>query len=235
MDSSITAPLRRHVNLIAGLAIVLILASGLLQGTVPFIVTAIGAALTLIGWAYSVVIAARARQSGWLILLVIGLVVGLALSAFSFSRSTGGLNASVLAASQFGILSLAFITLSYGAFGGGNVMERGLAAFFGGWGLLSLVIGGTLVGGAIGTTIGAGAGYITALGFRLYAVAGVLGFIAWIIGLVVGYRTKAWGWFALIVLLPGIGAFMFGLFGPTRQDVLMTQENARQRKAAGIV
>jgi hypothetical protein len=139
-----------------------------------------------------------------------------------------------MAGLELGFLSLGFIMLCYASQGGGRMMARGVPAFLGGWGLLSLVIGGTLVGGAIGTTIGAASAHITAFGFRLYVVAGVLGLIAWIVGLVVGLRTQAWGWFALIVGLPAIGAFMFGLFGPSRQDVIMAQENARQRKAVGL-
>ena len=63
MDSSITASSRRQVSLIAGLAIVLIFVSGLVQGSVPFIVTVIGVALTVIAWVYAVFIAARARHS----------------------------------------------------------------------------------------------------------------------------------------------------------------------------
>jgi uncharacterized membrane protein len=58
--------------------------------------------------------------------------------------------------------------------------------------------------------------------------------MAWIVGLIISYRTGAWGWFALVVLLPAVGAFMFGLFGPTRADVLMAQEQTRHRRAAGL-
>ena len=235
MDSSITASSRRQVNLIVGLAIVLIFAGGLVQGSVPFIITLIGVALTFIAWVYAVFTAARSRQFGWVILLLIGLVLGLALSAYSIISIKTGLNDGILAAAELGILSLAFFVLGYGLLGGSGVMVRGVAAYFGGWGLLLLVVGGTLVGGAIGTSIGAASVYITDLGFRFYTGAGVLAFVAWIIGMIVGYRTKAWGWFTLVVLLPAIGAFMFGLFGPTRQDVLMAQEHSRQRKAAGLV
>lgn len=234
MDSSTTAKPRRQIGMMAGLAIAIIFISGLLKGQVPLIISLVGAVIALASWGYAMAIAARVRHTSWLILLVIGFVVGLALSAFSITRSSDGLNSGLLAATEFGVFAFAFFALAYGMLGGGEVIERGVAAFFGGWGLLTLVIGGTLVGGAIGTTIGAGAAYITAFGFRLYAVAGVLGLTSWIIGLVAGARTKAWGWFTLIVLLPAIGAFMFGLFGPTRQDVIMAQENARQRKAVGL-
>ena len=214
------------------LAILVIFIPGLFQGSTFTAVSFVGAAIAVIGWGYAMFIALRARMNDWVLSLVISLVLALALSAFSIARE--GSNGP-LGASQLGFLSLAFLTIGFSVLGGGaKVMERGVAAFYGGWGLLTLVVGGTLVGGSIGTTISAAAGYIITFGFQLYAVAGVLGAFAWIIGLVAGFRTKAWGWFALIVLLPAIGAFMFGLFGPTRHDVLMAQEQARQRRAVGL-
>ncbi|HZC07896.1 MAG TPA: hypothetical protein VE338_19825 [Ktedonobacterales bacterium] len=235
MDSSLTARSRRQVNLIAVLAVALIFVFGIIIGSIAMIVSIIGGAVALIAWAYALVTAARMRQMGWIILLIVGLLAALALGAYAYTHPIKDVpNENILGVLQLGLLPLAFIAMSYGSLGGAPMLERGVSAFYGTWGLLSLVIGGTLVGGAIGTSIGAGAEYITALGFRLYVVAGVLALIAWIAGLVVGLRTKSWGWFALIILLPGIGAFMFGLFGPTRQDVLMAQENRRQRRAVGL-
>ncbi len=232
MDSSITASSRRQISLIETLAILVIFVPGLFQGSIVTTISFVGVAIAVIGWGYAMFTAARVRANGWVVLLGISFVIALALVGYSLIRegSTGPLGAS-----QLGFLSLAFLTLGYTTMGGdAQVIERGIAAFYGGWGLLTLVIGGTLVGGAIGSTISAAAGYIIAFGFQLYAVAGVLGAFAWVIGLIAGYRTKAWGWFALIVLLPAIGAFMFGLFGPTRHDVLMAQEQTRQRKAVGL-
>jgi hypothetical protein len=232
MDSSITAKTRRQVTLIEMLAILVIFIPGVFQGSIPTLISFIGAGIAVIGWAYATFIAARARQSDWVIQLGLSFVLALALSGISLvlEGSNGPLGAS-----QLGFLTLAFLTLGYSVLGGGaHVIDRGIAAFYGGWGLLTLVVGGTLVGGAIGSTISAAAGYIINYGFQLYAVAGVLGAFAWVIGLITGFRTKAWGWFALIVLLPAIGSFMFGLFGPTRQDVLMAQEQARQRRAVGL-
>lgn len=232
MDSSITAKTRRQVTLIETLAILVILIPGLFQGSTPTLISGIGAGFAVIGWGYATFIAARARQTDWVMQLGISFVLALALSALLLVLEGGN---GPLGATQLGFMSLAFLTLGYSVLGGGaHVIDRGIAAFYGGWGLLTLVVGGTLVGGAIGSTISAAAGYIIDFGFRLYAVAGVLGLFAWIIGLITGFRTKAWGWFALVVLLPAIGAFMFGLFGPTRQDVLMAREQARQRKAVGL-
>ena len=231
MDSSITAKPRRQVSLIASLAILVMFVSGLFTGTVPLVLTIVGVVIALAAWGYGLSIVARMRQTDWLAMLVISLL--LALGALAVSLVKGG-GDSILAGLQVGGMTFAFIVAGYASLGGAKLMERGVAAFFGGWGLLSLVIGGTLVGGAIGTTIGAASTHITDYGFRLYMIAGLLGLLAWIVGLVVGLRTQAWGWFALIVGLPAIGAFMFGLFGPSRQDVIMAQENERQRKAVGL-
>lgn len=235
MDSSTGKTSRRQVSLIAGLAVVLIFIFGLVQGSIPLIVSLVGVGLAIIAWAYAAFTAVRARQMDWLILLLIGALIAVALTGVSITNVTSEPNAVPLSIAELGILPLAFITMSYGALSGEGLLARGVCAYLGGWALLSLVIGGTLVGGAIGTNIGAGSDYITELGFRLYAVAGVLAAIIWVLGLIVGARTKAWGWFAVVVLLPAIGAFMFGLFGPTRQDVLMAQEHSRARRAAGLV
>lgn len=237
MDSSTNKASRRQVSLIAGLAVVLIFVFGLLQGSIPLIVSLVGGALAIIAWLYGVFLALRAKQMDWLILLGLGLLVSLALIGISIVTpdTSGEPNAVLLSIVELALLPLAFITMSYATLSLEPLLSRGVAAYLGGWGLLSLIIGGTLVGGAIGTNIGAGAAYITALGFRLYAVAGVLAAFTWVIGIIVAFRTKAWGWFALVLLLPAMGAFMFGLFGPTRQDVVMAEEHARARRAAGLV
>ncbi len=227
---------RRQVSLIAGLAVLLIIVGGIMTGTVPFILTMVGVGGAVIAWAYALFTALRTKQSGWMVLLGLGLVLALGMAAYAFISADPKVQYSgPIGAAQLGFIVLAYIAFSFGSLGGQGAVERGVAAFFGGWGLLTLVIGGTLVGGAIGTKIGAATENVLALGFHLYVVASVLALAAWILGLIVGFRTKAWGWFAVIVLLPAIGAFMFGLFGPTHQDVLMARENARQRRAVGLV
>lgn len=234
MDNSTTVKPRRQISLIASLAIVVIILSGLFVGAVPIVLAVVGIALAVVAWGYALLVSMRAKQGDWTLLLGIGLAIALALAAYAYIKVPTGDKSGLTGATQLGFVPLAFFASAFAALGVGKAIDRGLAAFFGGWGVLILVIGGTLVGGAIGTTIGAAAGNISELGFRLYGVAGVLGLIAWIDGLIVGFRTKSWGWFALVVLLPGIGAFMFGLFGPTRQDVVMAQENSRQRRAVGL-
>lgn len=221
--------------LLSFVGIVTTFVSGLFLGTVPQYFSVAGGLLALAAWVYALLTAIRARQFDWGILLVIGLLIGAALAVSTLSAlNPTDATPDAVSVPQMGGLTIAFLASTYAALGAGNVLDRGLPTYCGAWGLLTLVIGGTLVGGAIGTNIGAAAPYITTVGFHLYSIAGVLAAVAWVGAIIVSYRTGAWGWFALAVLLPAVGAFMFGLFGPTRQDVLMGRESASQRKAVGL-
>jgi hypothetical protein len=230
MEGSLTADARRIVTILAIVGIVLIFLSGLILGTVLQYISVIGGVVALAAWALAIVTAFRARQMDWVVVLAIAMAIGVLLALITL----GDVSPDADSVPQMGGLTIAFISSAYSILGGGPALERGVPSYCGGWGLLVLVAGGTLVGGAIGTNIGAAAPYITTVGFHLYTIAGVLALMAWIVGLVISYRTGAWGWFALVVLLPAVGAFMFGLFGPTRADVLMAQEQTRQRRAVGL-
>ena len=230
MEGSLTAGARRIISILAFVGITVIFVSGLFLGQTPQIISVIGGVIALAAWGYAMVTALSARQYDWAAILGIALVIGVALALYSLADNTP----DTVSVPQTGALTIAYLASAFGALGAGAAVERGIPTYCGAWALLTLVIGGTLVGGAIGTHIGGAAPYITTVGFHLYTIAGVLAAFAWVVGLVVSYRTKAWGWFALVVLLPAIGAFMFGLFGPTRQDVQMAQENVRQRKAVGM-
>lgn len=230
MEGSQTALARRIINILAFVGIVIIFVSGLFLGTAPQIISAIGGVVALAACGYAIVTAISARQNDWAVVLGLALVIGAFLAYITLSDITP----DTVSIPQMGGLTIAFLASAYASLGAAPALDRGIPTFCGAWGLLTLVIGGTLVGGAIGTNIGAAAPYITTVGFHLYSIAGVLAAYAWIVGMIVSFRTGAWGWFALVVLLPAIGSFMFGLFGPTRQDVLMAQENTRQRKAVGL-
>lgn len=230
MEGIKTAGARRIISLLAYLGIVIIFVSGLLQGTAPQIISVVGGVIAVAAWAYALVTTITHRQTDWIIALALALVAGAALSVITLTD----ISPDTVSIPQTGALTLAFLAATYAATGARPVIERGVPSFCGVWGLLTLVFGGTLVGGAIGTNIGAAAPYIQTIGFHLYEVAGVLALYAWVIALILSYRVGAWGWFATVVLLTAVGAFMFGLFGPTRQDVLMTREAARQRRAAGL-
>ncbi|HEU0025995.1 MAG TPA: hypothetical protein VFQ25_02680 [Ktedonobacterales bacterium] len=230
MEGSLTAGARRIITILAFLSIVVIFVSGLFLGTPPQIASAVGGILAFAAWLFAVATALRTRQYDWVALLLIALAIGALLAVGTLADYTP----DSVSIPQTAGLTIAFMSSAYGALGARSVLERGMPTFCGVWALLTLVIGGTLVGGAIGTNIGAAAPYITTVGFHLYAIAGVLAAFTWVVGMVVSFRTGAWGWFALVLLLPAIGALMFGLFGPTRQDVLMAQEHARQRRAVGL-
>jgi hypothetical protein len=230
MEGTKTAGARRIINLLAYLSIVIIFVSGLFLGTAPQIISVIGGAMALAAWVYAVVTTIANRQTGWLVVLLGALVIGGALAYITLTDATP----DAVSIPQTGGLAMAFMAATYASLGARGVLDRGLPTFCGVWALLTLVIGGTLVGGAIGTHIGAAAPYITAVGFHLYMIAGVLALYAWIVGLILSFRVGAWGWFTTVVLLNAVGAFMFGLFGPSRQDVLTGRAAARQRKAAGL-
>lgn len=230
MDGTKTASARRTTNLLAFAGIIVIFVSGLFLGLIPQIISIIGGVLALGAWGYASFTAARARQIDWLAALGLALVIGAILAYITLTDNTP----DSVSVPQMGGLTIAFLASAYATLGARPALERGIPTYCGAWALFTLVIGGTLVGGAIGTNIGGAAPYIMTVGFHLYTIAGVLAAYAWIVGLIASYRTRAWGWFSLVVFLPAIGAFMYGLFGPSRQDVILAQENARQRKAVGL-
>jgi hypothetical protein len=230
MEGAKTSGARRIIALLASLGILIIFVSGLVQGTVPQILSVVGGVLTVAAWGFALVTAIMNRQVDWVVTLILALVAGAAIAYLTLTDASP----DAVSIPQTGGQAIGFLAAAYAALGSRPVVERNFPSFTGAWGLLTLVIGGTLVGGAIGTDIGASQPYITAVGFHLYLIAGVLALFAWIVALILSFRVGAWGWFAVVVLLTAVGAFMFGLFGPTRQDVLMAQEHARQRRAAGL-
>lgn len=234
MDSKSRALATRVINIMVAVAIVVILVAGIFPGTAATVFSAIGLLAAVVGLIYGLVTAGMRGQRGWITLLAIAVIAGVVLALVGYTRANSAGVTPLVGAAQLGGLFIAFAAFAYGTLNGHGALERGVPAFLGGWGLLTLVIGGTLVGGAIGTSVGAASQNVTTLGFHLYSVAGALGLFAWVTGMIIAFRTQAWGWFILTVLLPGIGAFMFGLFGPTFQDVIMARENAQRRRAVGM-
>jgi hypothetical protein len=93
-----------------------------------------------------------------------------------------------------------------------------------------IIVGGTL-------TSGGGASSITDLGVvdlgtHMYLVAAILGVAGWIVGVIVAARNQAWGWLVTTLLLSLVGALMFGLFGPTKQDVIQGRLQKQARREA---
>jgi hypothetical protein len=233
MEGSNTEGVRRIVAILAFAAIVIIFVSGLIIATFSQITSLIGGILAAAAWGLAIVTAARNKQGDWVLLLAAALVLCAITATYGVVSRTEVTPVTHIVP-QLGGLGTSFIASAYAALGAHGATDRGVPSYTGVWALLTLVVGGTLVGGAIGTDIGAAAPYILAVGFNLYVVAGILALFAWATGLIAAFRVGATGWTMLVVLLPSIGAFMFGLFGPSRQDVLLARDNARERKAVGL-
>jgi len=98
--------------------------------------------------------------------------------------------------------------------------------------LLTIIISGTFAGGGgIGSNTDP---RVYQLNLHMYAIAGFLALIAWLLAIINTFRIHAWGWFLTSLLLFGIGALMFGLFGPTAEDVRQGQLQKAARRAAGV-
>lgn len=231
--STATLAIMRRIATIAGLLGVFIIVVGaFLIPHGDYIVSAIGALLGLISWLVAVYIGIGASRLGWLVLqayLALVAVVLAVLSIFALKFTDERLGA---------IFIMTFATLAVGGFIAGvvpseEVIARPVSAALGGAAFVVMIVGGTIIGDSVGAPL-ATAALQNAIGDHMYLVAGILGLAAWIIGIATAVRIKAWGWFIFAILLPGIGAFMFGLFGPSAQDVRQARENAAARRAAGV-
>jgi len=225
--------LTRRIAAITGLLGLFVLIVGgflILKG--DYIVSGVGALISLVSWLAAVYIGFRASRLGWLIFEAYIAVFGVILAIISLVLLS-------VSDQRFGaIFVLTFGLLATGGFVAGavnseDVVARPVAATLGATGFVLMIIGGTIIGNSVGAPAIIG-GLENEIGDHLYLVSGVLGLAAWVIGMVTAFRIKAWGWFVFAVLLPGIGAFMFGLFGPSAQDVKQARENAEARRAAGV-
>lgn len=228
-----TIALMRRIATIAGLlGFFVLLVGAFLTPKGNYLVGGVGALLSLVAWGVAVYIGVNTSRLGWLVFEAYMAVVGIVLAIFALS-------ALKFTDERFGaIFLLTFALLAIGGFAAGvvnseDVVVRGMAAVLGATGFVFMIIGGTIIGNSVGAPLIIAA-LENSVGDHLYLASGVLGFAAWVIGIVTAFRIRAWGWFAFSVLLPGIGAFMFGLFGPSAQDVRQAAENAAARRAAGV-
>jgi hypothetical protein len=53
------------------------------------------------------------------------------------------------------------------------------------------------------------------IGLVLYLGGVMAAIVAWAVGLIETARTRRWGWFAAVLLLPALGSLLYGLAGPT--------------------
>ena len=194
------------------------------KGTVGLI-SYIGIVLGVISYLLGLYFSARKRSFGWIALMLavgaIGVVAGLA---------------AVGVAGELDLVDI-FVPISFIGFAAclsqqSDVTERSVIASLGVIAVLTVIISGTFAGGGgIGSNTDP---RVYALNLHMYAIAGLLAFFAWILAMINTLRIGARGWFATSLLLFGVGALMFGLFGPTAEDVRQSRLQRAARRAAGM-
>ena len=181
-----------------------------------------GVILAIIALVLALVVPVRQRQTSWIALIIIVGATGFFLPLLSHSA-----DASLI------FLPLAAITFVYGLTSTEDAFDRPVFGAMSVIAVLMIVVGGTSIGGVLGTQANAFQTPSFKLGVDLYLAAGALGIIAWILAVVRAAQTRMWGWLAVSFFLVTIGALMYGLFGPSIQDYEQTREAVRLRRAAG--
>lgn len=213
---------KRVIALFGGLGTAALIVGGN-GGTTPTTPQAFaGVVLTLIALGLALVVPVRSRQISWIVLI---LIVGA--SGFFLPLLSHRADVSVM------FLPLAAITFVYGLTSVEDARERPVFGAMAVLAVLLVVVGGTSIGGVLGTQADAFDTASFKLGIDLYLVAASLGIIAWILAVVKAAQTRMWGWLAVSFFLVTIGALMYGLFGPSLQDYEQTKEAVRLRRAAG--
>jgi hypothetical protein len=193
-----------------------ILASVLVSGLALYI----GVVAAVVGWLLALVGRASRMELGWTALLVVLGASGLLTYLSSFTAG----NLAVI------LLPLALSAIVAGGSQSG-VISRGTAAGLAGVALVVIIVAGTLNGGGgsgkIDPNVASGA-------LALFIVAGAFAVVSWIVAIAEAARVRAWGWLVVNVLLVMIGSLLFGMFGPTAEDVRQTRLQKQQRRAAGL-
>jgi hypothetical protein len=185
----------------------------------------IGVALAVFAWLVGLYLAFRMGSWGWIGLLTLTALISavVAVGGFSITGSIDPVNV--------------FIPIAYIGFAAclskqRDITERTVIATLGVIALLTIIVSGAFAGGGgIGSTTDP---QVYLLNLHMYAIAGFLGGLVWILAIISTLRIRAWGWLMLSVLLFGIGAMMFGLFGPTAEDIRQGRLQKAARRAAGV-
>jgi hypothetical protein len=190
-------------------------------GTLSYIGVILGALAWLVGLYFAI----RMRSLGWIGLLVITAVIA-AVVALVGTVVNGAIDVVLV------FEPIAFIGFAASASRQSNILDRTVIASFGVISLLTIIISGTFAGGGgIGTTTDPN---VYLLNLHMYLIAAYFGGLAWILALIAAFRIQAWGWLATTALLFNIGALMFGLFGPTAEDIRQGRLQKAARRAAGV-
>ena len=189
------------------------------------VISYIGIILGVLSYLLGIVFSLRKRSFGWIVLLV-------AVGAISVAAGLGGVGATGSIDLINTFMPISFIGYAACLSQATDVTERSVIATLGLIALLTIIISGTFAGGGgIGSNTDP---KIYQLNLHMYAIAGFLALIAWLLAIINTLRIQAWGWFATSLLLFGIGALMFGLFGPTAEDVRQSRLQKASRRAAGV-
>ena len=218
--------LLRRIGAYAGLLGASMLFVGDLIGKGNFgVISYIGIILGVLSYLLGIVFSLRKRSFGWIVLLV-------AVGAISVAAGLGGVGATGSIDLINTFMPISFIGYAACLSQSTDVTERSVIATLGLIALLTIIISGTFAGGGgIGSNTDP---KIYQLNLHMYAIAGFLALIAWLLAIINTLRIQAWGWFATSLLLFGIGALMFGLFGPTAEDVRQSRLQKASRRAAGV-
>jgi len=162
------------------------------------------------------------------------ILLGAAGPALAGVASTGQFGFGAQEANDPGLLLLSFALIGFVASQSRSrsIVNRSPVAALTGVSLLLILTGGIIASGvASGTSSDIGVAHFST---HLYVLSAAFGLLGWLLGLIEAGRIRAWGWLIENLLLLNIGALLFGLFGPTAQDVIQTRLQRQQRREAGI-
>lgn len=223
--------LRRTGVALGALGAIVLILGGLTSHGTANIFSYIGAALGAVAWLLACVVAVWSRALAWLPLLVLvavsGPIVTVAASNAMFGFIPQEANDLAMLA-----LPLTLIGLVGAASKSSGIISRGVIMALSALSVAAIMLGGGLASGG-GATLATDLGVVH-MGNHLYFTAASLGFFAWLFSLADGVRVRAWGWVIATLLLFNVGALMFGLFAPTRQDVIQARLQRQHRREAGI-
>jgi hypothetical protein len=175
----------------------------------------------VLAWLLILGVRASRMNLGWVGLLI---VLGAAGVVSFFTPAAG--NIALLA------IPLAFSATAAAA-SNSAAISRGAAAVLAALTLVFIFDAGT-ISNAANVPNGIIDAKVASVALTLFLIAAVFGAVAWLVAIIDSARIGAWGWLISSVLLLNIGALLFGLFGPTAEDVRQTRRQRAARRAAGI-
>jgi len=202
------------VAISAVLSVLSILAGLLVSGLLLYI----GIVAAVLAWLLVLIVQVGRMNLGWVGLLIVLSAAGV----IPFFTPAGG-NIALI------VIPLAFSATASAA-SNSPIISRGTAAVLGG-------VTFVLIFDA-GTNTNAGGGVVDPkvanVALALFLIAAVFGVASWLVALIESVRIGAWGWLINNVLLLNVGALLFGLFGPTPEDIRQTRRQKAARRSAGL-